>query len=226
MVYLAKRQTTVLAGLALVLAIVASASLADAQTEVETVMLEDKEAVITDRIGHAFVLRAKGAKITVSVGGSSRDARLEYDWYMVQDSALGIVFRKPSGIKYNSTKAEFDGDIDLQALVNVLAVEVRAVTFDVWRMFTGTLTTTKIRKFEADKKFNFDPRWGLFARPNRHYISIMYIARVFYEDGRIVEADSEPVLRAARRLWEDITVENLLPEYEEFVIGADDVRKT
>jgi hypothetical protein len=198
----------VLSGLASAITIVVTAPPARGQTQDEVVMLGTEEAIVVDRIGGVLVLQAVGEKIPES---SYTAGGVRYEWYMIQDSALGVVFTKPSGLKWNGNNAEFDGDLDLQALEHVHALEIKMVTFNVWREFTGTLNRTRIIDREAGKPISLDPRWdpGGGLPLNRHFTSITFVSRVRFADGRIIEANIDPVLRAAQDVVEGLTLEQL-----------------
>lgn len=186
----------------------------NAQNQVEVVDLDGEAAEVIDRIGSAIVLKAEGDGIPGTGPGTAPNRpKLNYEWYMVQDSSLGVVFREPSGVKFNTRDYEYDGDIDLKSLVGIHAVEVRVVTFNVWREVSGTGSTTRILLSEDDNNFNLDPRWD-GSNLHKHYYSITYISKVRYADGTVVEADIDPVLRTARRISGDITEEQLVPESE------------
>ena len=75
------------------------------------------EYTIRVRVGNAFVFEARVS----STGDSGDENKLGYQWYVVQDSSIGLVFRDPSGFKVYA--GEFNGDIDVVTLSDIDAVE-------------------------------------------------------------------------------------------------------
>lgn len=127
------------------------------------------------------------------------------EWYVAQDSSLGLVFRKPSGLKIDSNRG-YDGDIDLRALEAVDAFEVKALTFDAWDQHAGTFQTTYRSGFEGEDERSFDPRWvDLRDEDDRHLTSIIYISRVRYPDGDITVANTDPIHHVAQKIDDSYT---------------------
>lgn len=162
-------------------------------------------AEVQDRIGSATIILAEGAPVRRGDQGA-----LRHQWYVIQDSTMGVVFTEPSGIK--TTQRLYDGDLDVQALRTIRAIKTRSATFTVWREFTGVIGVTSIRRRQPGENFNFDPVWRDIADPpHTHFISITWIHRVYYEDETSVIADIEPVLQLALRFSEGITGQDLEP---------------
>ena len=123
-------------------------------SQAEIVILDEEEAVVVERVGKAIVLRTKGPKVPGTGGGNNPRERWKsshYEWFLVQDSTLGVVFQKPSGVKNHWRDGKYDGDIHLQILREIEAIEVRVLLFNVWRDFRGTRTTTEIQLLSPGK---------------------------------------------------------------------------
>lgn len=179
------------------------------------VELDGKATEVVARVGTAVVLKSLDSPLRWGYTRDEKRKQYPYIWYMVQDSSLGIVFRKRSGIK--GSGRSLDGDIDLEALTNVRAIEIRAVTFNVWREFTGTVSGTWGGWREAGDTFSYNPLWTDYLSPgHKQLISIIFVARVLYEDGSITEADLQPVLDVSRRFSDVITKQDLTPETQAF----------
>lgn len=169
-------------------------------------------AEIQETIGTAAIIFAEGEAVNPS---ARSEDRARYQWYMVQDSTLGVVFTEPSGIHATRNRL-YNGDIDAVALRPITAVELRSATFTAWREFSGVIAVTSIEHREPGDEFNFDPTWRDIEEPaNTHYISITWVHRVLYDDESITVADLEPVLEVASRFSEDITRQDLDPGSEE-----------
>jgi len=120
---------------------------------------------------------------------------LEQDGVIVQDSTLGVVFTEPSGV-FRSGGA-YNGDVDLRALQGIHAVEVTALTIDVWGDLGKLVSITRIRPQEADSDWNYDPIWSdIGATAHIHQSSIMWISRVMYADRSTREIEFEKIAAA------------------------------
>lgn len=175
----------------------------------QQVELQDGEAVVVESVGPAAVLFGEGPDM-LSMPSRVRVSKLR--WYMVQDSTLGVVFRKPSGVKLGSNGC-FDGDVDLRRLSGrPIGVEVRAVTFNYWNEVTGVFRVSELRAEGQPDSFDLNPDWSESGDTEReHRTSVMWVHRVWdVESGEIVEADLAPVLSAVRLLGhEAVTLADL-----------------
>lgn len=188
----------------------------------QTATLGGEDATIVHSADGVQVLKVQGPEI------NARDENfpgVHLEWYVVQDSSLGLVFRKPSGLKIDSNRG-YDGDIDLRAVEAVDAFEVKALTFHAWDEHAGTFQTTYRSGFEAEGERSFDPRWvDLRDEDNRHLTSIIYISRVRYPDGEITVANTDPVHHVAQQIDHSYTpqaereqdLEELLELWREFL---------
>ena len=187
--------------------------------EPEMVILDKDTAFVVARMGSATVFRSFGPYLENSgkrsAMGSYAIEPLRYEWIMVQDSTLGLVYEEASGVKTFTSEGRWywDGDLDLIAVRPIRAFEVRFMTFNIWREFSVTLKADYIKDIEAGKKVDFGPGWSRYAGdPEMHKVSICYIYRVLYPDGTVVVADLEPVLQIAKTIDESVTYQDLTPE--------------
>ena len=180
--------------------------------------MESQEVV--DRIGSAVATVASGGSVGIGRGMRTISGRssLELEWFMVNDSSLSIVFDEPVGAKgkWDDGSYTYQVDMHMRALALVRAFEVRIVTFNVWRQFTGTLSFTQLEDLESGQDKSFDRQWGYHveSRVRGHRTSIAYVARVMLENGEIVVADPELVLKMATEIQESVTLQDLEPEVE------------
>lgn len=182
--------------LALMLASLMPANLAFAQEGTTT--LGDAEADIVHSADGVEVLRVQGPDVNARTQSFGQDIHLQ--WYVVQDSSLGLVFREPSGLKIDNNRG-YDADIDLKALEPVEAFEVKALTFNVWDEHAGTFRTTYRASFATKGENSFDPRWAdLRDEGHRHLTSIIYISRVRHPDGSVSMANTDPVHHVAQQI--------------------------
>jgi hypothetical protein len=176
---------------------------------------------VVARIGSAVVTRMSGGPVKVGSGTQAVGGRstLELDWIMIADSTLGLVFDEPVGAFGSPAQGSWyrlAADLRVRALEPVSAFEIRILTFNVWREFTGTLSFTQLEDMEAQQKKRFERSWGVYPEDaiREHQISVAYIARVRLADGTVLDADVEPVMQAARAIQGSFTTKDLEPVEE------------
>ena len=169
---------------------------------------------VAERIGTVSIFVDDGPSVLYGFstnGGSS----LTYDWVVVVDSSLGLVFERPAGVQAwgTPTNPQIRLDADVRAIKPVAAYEIRVLTFDVWRRHTGTLIYARFQDIKPGEKKGVKRTWGGYteAEARLQLTSILYVAKVRYQDGRTVVADASPVLRAAQTISASITVQDLEP---------------
>ena len=175
---------------------------------------------VVDRIGSAVAISASGGSVGISQGlrTVSGASSLELEWFVVNDSTLSVVFSDPVGAKGDEDDGWFSYQVDMHmhALAPVKAFEVRIVTFNVWRQFTGTLSFTQLEDLESSQEKSFERRWGYHGESQlrAHRTSIAYVARVMLDNGQVVVADPELVLKLAKEIQESVTLQDLEPAIE------------
>ena len=176
---------------------------------------------VVDRVGSAVILRYSGGPVAFAQGLRmvSGLSSLELEWYVVNDSSLGIVLDGAVGAAsfYDNPWHRYIVDARVLALDSVAALEVRVMTFNVWKDFTGTLTFTQLEDLRPGQRKNFNGLvYGLYGESQlrAHTTSIAYVARVRRRDGRTTVASVEPVLRIARQIQASITEQDLSPKPE------------
>lgn len=196
-------KSVVLLGFVSILSV--SASIAEAQS----VQLQDETATLIERVGSAQILFGEGPRM---MARANRQSQSRYQWYIVQDSTLGVVFRKPSGVKVG-TNGCFDGDVDISRINKVgMGVEVRAVTFNYWNELTGVFRVSELRSSGLSDDFDMNPDWSESGDTEaEHRTSVMWIHRTWNsETDEITSADLTPVLAAVQALGhESVTLEDL-----------------
>jgi hypothetical protein len=198
-------------GAALILLIVQTVPLTAQQ---ETTTLGGAEAKIVHSEDLVHVLKVQGPTVNAR---ATDFPDLHLQWYVVQDSSMGLVFQEPSGLKIDNQR-EYDADINLEALRSVHAFEIRALTFNVWDEHVGTFQTTYRADFEFEDEGDFDPRWVDFrGEDHRHLTSIIYISRVRHSDGSITEANTDPVHHIAEQIDGSYTPEPQEKDWEELL---------
>jgi hypothetical protein len=152
-----------------------------------------------ERRGSLIVVEALGPRLFRTGPIILEHGALHNRWIVVQDSTMGVVFTEPSGVKVSSP--DYDGDVDLRALTSVVAIEVRALLFNVWGEFAGHVGVTRLVEQRIGETWAMDPRWTEVGAPaGEHRTSIMWIHRVMFGNESIFEADLAVVEAAAREL--------------------------
>jgi hypothetical protein len=160
---------------------------------------DGESAKVVAREGSVLVVEAEGPPLVRTGPITVEHGSLRNRWIVVQDSTMGVVFTEPSGVKMNSV--DFDGDIDLRALRRVVAVEVRALLFNVWGDFVGQVSATRLVETSLGHAWAMDPRWiDLRGPPSEHRASVMWVHRVMFSDESVLEADLGVVRSAAEPL--------------------------
>jgi hypothetical protein len=140
---------------------------------------------------------------------------LTYDWVVVVDSSLGLIFDGPAGARASGSpiNPELKIKADVRALAPIAAYEIRVVTFDIWRRHTATLIYSRLQDIKQGEKKGLKRTWSGFApsEARLQLTSIAYVSKVRYQDGRTVVADPAPVIRAAQAISASITVQDLEP---------------
>jgi hypothetical protein len=173
-----------------------------------------------ERVGTAVVSEAVGPPVHISAGLRIVSARstLRLNWIMINDPSLSIIFDGLVGAQgtFQDDWFRYAADLRMHALAPVTAFEVRVITFDVWNNFTGTLAFSQLEDLKANQKKNFGRWWGLLSESDvrDHCTSITYIAKVKLSDGKVIIADPTPALRAAQRIQEKVTLQDLEPRKE------------
>ena len=137
-----------------------------------------------DRIGSAFANLAYGGSVRIArgMGGVSARSSLQLEWFVVTDSTLSVMFDNAVGAKGDEEDGwyRYQVDMHMRALAPVSAFEVRILTFNVWRQFTGTLSFTQLEDLEVGQNKTFERVWGYHGESQLrgHRTSIAYVARV------------------------------------------------
>jgi len=92
------------------------------------------------------------------------------------------------------------------------AVEIRFITFDLWGSHLDTLVDTEVQDMPVGQT-EVKSKWNLFDENDcaAYYASIAYVARVRTRDGRVIEADTGPVMEEARKFSAKFKPEDLEP---------------
>lgn len=168
--------------------------------------------------------RGAGGSIVTDLGYGIRvnaGSSLEREWLTAHDTRLpvdlkgtvGIRTYYASGARYSSGEYQYRTTITLVPKDSLAAVEVRFILFDIWGEHTKTLSMTEIVDMPAGKDVSFSPSWRLWSEneTEEFYASIGYIARVRLRSGKVFEADYDPIVAEARKMYARFSPEDLDP---------------
>lgn len=157
-----------------------------------------------------ILIQGQGDRIP---GTGGRSSALRYEWFMIQDSTMGVVFTHPSGLKLNPKSGDYNIDADLHALVWIKAIEINALNFSVWGEGPWLVSVTRYLDQFDGSEFDIDGEWSIVPGAHRHRTTIIWIARTLFEDGTLVEADVDALYDAIRVVRPGLRREDLaLPD--------------
>ena len=93
------------------------------------------------------------------------------------------------------------------------AIQVRFLTFDIWGNHVRNLEFHEIADIAAGEDASLSGTWSVYSENevSEHYASIGYISRVRTKDGRVVEADTTPIVEEAKKFTRKFTAADLEP---------------
>jgi hypothetical protein len=187
--------------------------------------------------GGPVVHRKVGGPMGIDADLRNKESKLRREWIIVDDSRLPVGFHVAqtqginTGKKYNGHS--FDWLFTNRSVVfvrheSVSAFEIRHLTFDIWGDHVRTLTGSEIADHtlldpgSTRDEFDFrdspgsievDHQWNLYTENEAwaFYASITYMARVRTAAGKVIEAETDAIIREARRFTEQFSAEQLEP---------------
>ena len=151
---------------------------------------------------------------------ANKGSTLDRKWVVVNDPNLPVQISKYKGMKtlYSERQWTYDATYWIDVTDPIAAFEVRIIPFDIWGERDTTLTATEITDLEAGvESRKFSGKWRIRSDNTvlEHYASLAYVARVRLQSGKILRADTDPILEQARNFAEDFSVGDLELKSEE-----------
>jgi hypothetical protein len=155
---------------------------------------------------------------------------LMLEWVVIDDHRMPLrfidmcgitpAFEGPQSVIDGSPSPNSAGQIDwgYEATVmleptscRLVGFDLRFVLFDVWGQYTRTLFATEMAECEPMQRLSLTCRWPFQTQTQgeEHLGSIAYVARVRTQDGQVLKADEDFVVREARRFAEEFVVTDL-----------------
>jgi hypothetical protein len=157
--------------------------------------------------------RAPGGSVTTTLGYGIKlnpNSSLQREWITGHDSLAPVDLSGTVGVNtvykpsqgYSSGEYRYEASVPLVVREDISAFEVRVVLFDVWGAFTKTLSYTEIEDVPKGTTKIFTPSWRVYDENevSEHYASIAYVALVRTKQGRVFEADFQPIVTEAKKL--------------------------
>lgn len=167
-----------------------------------------------------FTLFAEAQNTTSSSGGSiqtplgygtvlNEESSLTREWITIHDDNLPINIVGTVGlktwyqmdIKSSSGKYEYNARYEVVAKEDVVAFEIRFLTFNIWGEKVKTLSATEIMDLPAGTNKEFFGIWNLLSEneASEFYASIAYIAKVRTKTGKVYKANSTIIVQQAQK---------------------------
>jgi hypothetical protein len=149
----------------------------------------------------------------------NKGSSLIREWITVHHAALPAEIEGTSGIgiRYSTERLSsgFRYSTKLRLIVRepIAAAEMRFLVFDIWGQHVRTLSMIEVRDLTAGT-YDLSATWNVYSENEaiEHYATISYVARVRTASGRVIEANTVPVLLEARKLSAKFSAEDLEPK--------------
>jgi len=162
----------------------------------------------------------------LGIGGllQNKESSLTQEWVVIDEPRMTVRFLDVCGVttKYDKARSSEYSQSYLYTVQHqwisgstpLSAIEFRFLTFNVWGSHVRTLCASNIKDYRTDTKYWEDSQWRLFSDHEawEHFASIGYVARVRTSQGKVIEADTDLILREAKRFTEKFTEANLEPK--------------
>ena len=151
--------------------------------------------------------KADGGSVAID-RSVNENSTLRREWITVHDDRLPVDIVGTPGVTTKSYGGgpEYEAEYTISVAEPVVAVEVRFILFDVWKVRTKTLSATHVEDF-GEGEHDLEEAWRVFPKRDvyKHYASIAYVAAVRTKAGAIVTADTAAIADIAREHMNDFT---------------------
>lgn len=135
---------------------------------------------------------------------------LQREWITIHDDAIPANLVGTTGVKTvfkksgrNDGRGDFlySTNYALETNVDIAAIEVRFLTFDIWGDHLKTLSATNIQDMKSGDTLKLAASWSVFSENevSEFYASIAYIAQLRTKAGRVIKANHSVVLQEAQK---------------------------
>lgn len=152
---------------------------------------------------------------TTKVDGGSNRVELTYsslnsksslhrDWIAINDDQLPAKFEGTPGVtviyksssSYSSGGYRYTAELSIKPTVDISAIEVRFITFDVFGNKMRNLSATYVQDMAKGAVISFSPQWTCSSENDaeEYLSSIAYIAQVRTSDGKVYYYDADAIV--------------------------------
>jgi hypothetical protein len=149
---------------------------------------------------------------------TNKESSLQQQWLIIDEPRMAVRFVDVCGVVptwiAERTYAYTVSHSWQAGAISIAAVEFRFLTFNVWGEHVRTLVSSCIKDIGPRGVLNDTAQWSLFSEAEgmEHFASIGYVARVRTADGKVLNADTNFLLREAQRFTEKFSEEDLEPK--------------
>jgi hypothetical protein len=181
--------------------------------------------VCSSAIAGSSVTRESGGSIKTELAPGivlNTESSLHREWIAIHNDALpvdlvgtpGVKTIYDSGGRYSSGNYRYKANYLVKTNQDLMAIEVRFLTFDIWGELLRNLSTTQIMDLKSGETRNLDAEWNVFSENEvkQYYASIAYISQVRLTTGRVIKADPNMVVQEAQKFSAKFKASDLEPE--------------
>ena len=185
-------------------------------------------SIACNEAGAAEVRRTDGGSIQTPLSSTiivNKGSTLRREWITINDPSLpaeivnvaGVATKYESGARYSSGRYIYKASYTVSSSVDLAAIEVRFLTFDIWGNHVRTLSATEVKDLKAGTRSPNTGEWNVFSETEvaEHYASIAYISHVRTSGGKVFTSDVSAVLDEAKKFTERFTAADLEPSKDE-----------
>jgi hypothetical protein len=167
--------------------------------------------------------RGTGGSIQTELGSGivvNKGSTLQREWLTLHDPAAQVEIKDTVGVATTYVRDRISGHYEYTAKLRVVpsvdlaAIEVRFLTFDLWGDHGKTLVMNEIEDMPANVEHPLSGQWRVWSENevSEHYASIAYVSRIRTKDGRVISTDPTPVIEEARKFSKKFTAADLEPK--------------
>lgn len=151
----------------------------------------------------------------------NEQSSLKVQWWTVVDESLPVRFAEPSGLLIHNIANDYPLSLEYRTRPDIVcvkdgvtALEVKYMTFNVWGEHVNTLAAVRVKDMKPEQCVAFKWSWDLFSETDaeEYCASLAFVSRVRLAAGGDRVADTDFVVREARRLCDSVTDADLQPK--------------
>ena len=143
-------------------------------------------------------------KVELTYSSLNSKSSLHRDWIAINDDQLPAKFEGTPGVtviyksssSYSSGGYRYTAELSIKPTVDISAIEVRFITFDVFGNKMRNLSATYVQDMAKGTVISFSPQWTCSSENDaeEYLSSIAYIAQVRTSDGKVYYYDADAIV--------------------------------